>query len=157
VRVGRAYKRLLENNYVRLKNKLLSSGSIEWFILSGGYGIIHALEEARKYQATFNQSIAYQNKIPYTAKLWKSILTSLCENIIARFDPDVVYVFGSRDYTDFIKQTSFWKIEDNVRMFESTGSSGPFWLSPILNELVESAFRNDLEAFNASYSKFTKL
>ena len=156
VRAGRAYKSLLEDNYDRLKAKLLSSGSIEWFFLSGGYGIVHALEEARKYQATFNQSIAYKNRIPYTVKLWKPILTSLCDNVIAKFRPDFLYVFGSRDYTEFIKQTSFWRTRDNVRIFESTGSSGPTWLSPILNELVESVLGGTIEAFNKHYKKFTK-
>jgi hypothetical protein len=135
---------------------LLSSDSVEWFFLSGGYGIIHALEKARKYQATFTQSIAYQNKIPYTGKLWAPLLTRICDSILLKFRPDFVYVFGNRDYTDFIKQTSFWRTEDNVRMFESTGSSGPTWLSSILSELVESILANDVRTFNASYGKFNK-
>lgn len=155
-RTGRAYRHLLEHNYPRLKSMLLSSDSVEWFFLSGGYGVVHALEEARRYQATFNQSIAYQNKIPYTAKLWKPLLSSICDCILARFSPDFVYVFGGRDYTEFIKQTSFWKTKDNVRMFESTGLSGPYWLSPILSELVESILANDVRTFNASYGKFNK-
>jgi len=153
---GRAYKKLLEYNYPRLKSMLLSSDSVEWFFLSGGYGIIHALEKARKYQATFAQSIAYQNKIPYTGKLWAPLLTQICDNILLKFRPDFVYIFGNRDYTDFIKQTSFWRTEDNVRMFESTGSSGPSWLSPILNELVGSILQNYVDVFNSKYSKFTK-
>jgi len=156
VRTGLAYKHLLESNYSQLKNALLSSDCIEWFILSGGYGIVHALEEARKYQATFNQTIAYKNGIPCTAKLWRPFLPLMCDRIITRFHPDFVYVFGSRDYTEFLKQTSFWNTRDNVRMFESTGSSGPSWLSPILNDLVESIFGETTEDFNKHYKKFTK-
>jgi hypothetical protein len=156
VRVGRAYKNLLESNYHRLKPRLLSGDFIEWFFLSGGYGIVHALEEVGKYQATFNRNIAYQNKIPYTANLWKPLLTQICDSVVARFNPDFVYVFGSRDYTEFIKQTSFWKKQNRVRMFESTGSSGPTWLSPILNEFVGSILQDNVDAFNSKYDKFTK-
>jgi len=156
VRTGRAYSDLFRSNYQRLKSMLLSSDSIEWFFLSGGYGIIHALEKARKYQATFTQSIAYQSKIPYTGKLWKPLLTHVCDSIFLRSRPDFVYVFGNRDYTGFITQTSFWKKRNNVRMFESTGSSGPTWLSPILNELVGSILQNNVDAFNLKYGKFTK-
>lgn len=155
-RKGRAYKKLMEYNHPRLKSMLLSSDSIEWFFLSGGYGIVHALEEARKYQATFTPSIAYQNKIPYTGKLWTPLLTQICDSILERFNPDFVYVFGNRDYTEFIKQTSFWKTANNVKMFESTGSSGPTWLSPILNELMESILQNNVDAFNLRYGKFMK-
>jgi hypothetical protein len=155
-RKGRAYKKLLESNYPRLKSMLLSGDSVEWFFLSGGYGIVHALEKASKYQATFSQGIAYQNDIPYTGKIWKPLLTQVCDSILLKFHPDFVYVFGSRDYTEFIKQTSYWKTKDNVRMFESTGSAGPSWLSPILDELVDSILLSNIDAFNSKYGKFTK-
>jgi len=155
-RAGRAYKNLLEHNYRGLKSMLLSSDSVEWFFLSGGYGIIHALEKARKYQATFSRGIAYQNNIPYTGKIWAPLLTRICDSVLLKFHPDFVYVFGNRDYTEFIRQTSYWKTKDNVRMFENTGSAGPTWLSPILDELVGSILRNNVDAFNSKYSKFTK-
>lgn len=156
VRAGKAYRDLLKSNYQRLKLKLLSSNEIEWFFLSGGYGIIHALEKARKYQATFNRSIAYQNDIPYTAKFWNDSLTSICDAIILRFHPEWVYIFGSKDYTHFIKQTSFWKTRNNIKMFESTGSAGPTWLSPMLSELADSILDNSVHSFNAKYPKFVK-
>jgi len=155
-RAGKTYKKLLEHNFPRLKSMLLSSDSVEWFFLSGGYGIVHALEKARKYQATFTPSIAYQNKIPYTGKLWTPLLTRICDSILLKFRPDFVYVFGNRDYTVFIKQTSFWKTANNVKMLESTGLSGPTWLSPILNALVGSILQNNVDAFNSKYGKFTK-
>lgn len=155
IRAGNAYRDLRANNYQRLKSLLTSTNNIEWFFLSGGYGIIHALEAARRYQATFNKNIAYQKKIPFTANMWKDALISICDAIVAKFDPEWVYVFGSRDYTCFVKQTNFWRIK-NVRMLESTGSSGPFWLSPKLNELVDSVLNSNLKVFNEKYAKFVK-
>lgn len=54
--------------------KLLLSGSeIERFFISGGYSLIHSSEEARKYQASLNRNIAYQNGIPYTGDSWNNI------------------------------------------------------------------------------------
>jgi hypothetical protein len=156
VRFGRAYKDLFANHYDRVKSLLLSGGVVEWFFLSGGYGIVHALEEVKRYQATFNRTIAYKNRVLYTADLWKNILPSICDSILSRIRSDWVYVFGSRDYTRFIKETSFWKTANNVKMFESTGSAGPTWLSPILNELVRSILQNNIDAFNSKYDKFTK-
>jgi len=155
VRAGNAYRDLRENNYQKIKSTLISSKDIEWFFLSGGYGIIHALEPAKKYQATFNRNIAYQKKIPFTANLWLSILVSICDSIVAKFNPERVFVFGSQDYTNFIKQTTFWRTK-NVKIIESTGSSGPFWLSPKINELANCILDNNLEAFNVKYAKFTK-
>lgn len=155
IRAGNAYRNLRKDNYQRLKSMLTSSNIIEWFFLSGGYGIVHALEVARRYQATFNRSIAYQKKIPYTTDLWNNTLTSICDVIVAKFHPEWVYVFGSHDYTNFIKQTNFWRA-NNVKMLESTGSVGPFWLSPQLNELVGSILSDNLKAFNEKYAKFVK-
>jgi len=156
VTFGRAYKDLFTSHYDRLKSLLLSDGFVEWFFLSGGYGIVHAMERVRSYQATFIRSVAYQKKIPFTGKMWKSVLPSVCDSILSRFCSDWVYVFGSGDYTEFIKETSFWKKANNVKMFESTGSAGPTWLSPILNELVGSMLQNNVDAFNSKYGKFTK-
>jgi len=46
VRAGRAYKKLLESNYHRLKPKLFSSDFIEWLFLSGGYGSLEEFKAA---------------------------------------------------------------------------------------------------------------
>jgi len=43
------YKEIEGEKYKRLKQKLLKDRDVEWFFLSGGYGIIHALERAKKY------------------------------------------------------------------------------------------------------------
>ena len=156
VRAGKAYKDLLKNNYYRLKERLLRRNDIEWFFLSGGYGIIHALEKARKYQATFNRSIAYQKDIPYTAGMWNGVLTPICDAVFSDFHTGLVYVFGSRDYTQFVKKTDYWKRSNNIKTFESTGSAGPYWLSPILDDLVNSIFDNRVDDFNVKYGKFVK-
>jgi len=150
VNAGNAYKNLRACNYLKLKAMLLSN-EIEWFFLSGGYGIIHASEEARKYQATFNANIARQKNIPLTGNLWSNVLPSICDDIVSKFNPRWIYVFGGRDYTKFIKQTNFWKIRVNVKMFESTGRPGPHWLSPRLNALADAIVAKNLGMFNQIY------
>lgn len=156
VRAGKAYKALFENNYDRVKSRILSSPDIEWFFISGGYGIIHSLEEARSYQATFNRTIARQNNIPFTANMWKSTLPLILDHIFLKLSPVWTYVFGSRDYTEFVKQTNFWNTRINVKMFESTGSSGSLWLSPILNDLLLSIMDSKVDDFNKKHGKFVK-
>lgn len=151
VRKGRAYKELFRHNYNRIKELLVESKIVEWFFLSGGFGIIHALERAHKYQATFNYNVAYQKKIPYTAKIWNATLVKICDHILSKFRPTLVYVFGSKDYTNFIKRTRYWKKAEKIKIFESTGTSGPNWISPILNELVTAIIKNNVENFNAKY------
>ena len=154
---GNVYKAIRDSGkQQRIKSMLISDSEIECFFLSGGYGIIHALEAAKKYQATFSRGIAYQKKILYTTDLWENSLTSICDAIIFKFQPEWAYVFGSQDYTGFIKRTNFWKTKNNVKIFESTGSSGPYWLAPKLNELVGAIFDDCLGKFNEKYPKFVK-
>ena len=154
---GRVYQALRKSgNRERMKAMLLSSDQIEWFFLSGAYGIIHALEPAKRYQATFSKSIAYQKGIPCTTTMWSGLLSSVCEAIVLKFQPKWVYVFGSQDYTNFIKRADFWTTRNNLRMLESTGSSGPYWLSPSLNELVEAILDESLDRFNTNYPRFAK-
>jgi len=154
VKAGNAYRDLKKGSYQGIKSKL-ASGELEWFFLSGGYGVIHAFELARKYQATFSKSIAYQNRIPFTAELWGNTLTEICDAIVAKAHPEHVYVFGSQDYTGFVKRADFWKLE-NVKMFESTGSSGPFWLSPGIEELASAFLTNKLTQYNEKFPRFVK-
>jgi len=156
VNAGKTYKDLRRFNYEKIKSILLSSNDIEWFFLSGGFGIIHALERARKYQATFNSTIAQKNNIPSTSSYWRNTLPLICDSVATKFNPEWTYVFGSKDYTSFIRQTQFWKIKNSIRMFESTGQTGPLWLSPILNELVNSILNQNLSDFNEKYPKFVK-
>ncbi|MBC8457005.1 MAG: hypothetical protein H8D67_03300 [Deltaproteobacteria bacterium] len=155
VKAGNAYRDLRRDNYEKMKELLVSGNSVGWFFLSGGYGIIHALEPAVKYQATFNRSISYQNDIPFTGALWKRILPKILDEIISKYNPEMTYVFGSRDYTWFIKQTQTWE-GDDVIMLESTGSPGPHWLSTRINALVNHILRDEVYGFNARYNKFNK-
>ena len=158
VRAGKAYRDLYRKYYQKIKNLLLEGSSIEWFFLSGGYGIIHSFEKAHYYQATFNYNIARQKKIPYTGKMWKKILPKILDDIFSFLSPDWTFVFGSKDYTQFIKCTTFWNRQNNVKIFESTGSVGPYRLSPIISELIESILNNNIKEFNDRYSnKFIKL
>jgi len=156
VNAGKAYRELRNGNYQRIKARLITSNEIEWFFFSGGYGITHALEKARKYQATFNATIAHKKNIPLTTSFWKDVLPLACDSIVSKFTPEWTYVFGSKDYTNFIKQTQFWKTKNNVRMFESTGQAGTLWLSPILNELANSLLNENSNEFNEKYPKFVK-
>lgn len=156
IRAGRAYTELYRTNYERVKNILLKGDNVKWFFLSGGYGVINALEATRSYQATFNRSISYQKRIPFTASLWAPIIPHICDSIFQKFQPEYVYIFGSKDYTRFIKNTNFWKTKDNIKIFESTGSAGVYWLSPIINSLAESIINDDIKSFNEDYGKFNK-
>ena len=151
IRAGKAYSKIYRRHYQQLKRLLLQDNRLSWFFLSGGYGIVNALEKARKYQATFNRGIAYQNRIPYTIPLWKPILTDACNAIFRKIDPEYIYVFGSCDYTQFIKETERWKRRDRIKIFESYGSSGPNWVSPKLCELVKSLMNGNIDEFNGRY------
>jgi len=156
VRAGKAYSLVFNKYYYQVKRMLVEDSALLWFFISGGYGIINALEKARKYQATFNRSIAYQKKIPFATNLWKPILTEICDNILQKFRPEWVYVFGSRDYTNFIKNTSYWERKENIKIFESRGSSGVYWISTKLGYLIKSILNRKLNEFNEKYEKFVK-
>ena len=152
VRAGNAYKDLFKSyNYIKVKEILLNNGEVEWFFISGGYGIIHALEEARSYQATFNKQLARRLNIPYTKEVWRGFIPLAYDEIFTKLRPSWVYVFGSKDYTDFIKETRYWREQGNVKVFESTGTAGPFWLSPIINSLANAILNRRLEEFNEKY------
>lgn len=133
---------------------------IDWFFLSGGYGILNALEPVVKYQATFSKGIHYQKKIPFTAKKWDNTLTDICESIIKKHNSKNVYVFGSRDYTAFIKKTCFWNSineeEKTVKIFKSTGNSGTTWLSKIIGELATHIEKDTCNKFDNKYPLFLK-
>lgn len=101
------YKR---KKYYELKSMLISGNIVEWFFLSGEYGIIHALEAARKYQATFNRNVAYQKGILYTANPWRDVLPAICDSIVLKFNPDWIYVFGSETTLTLLNQPIFGKI-----------------------------------------------
>jgi hypothetical protein len=69
----------------------------------------------------------------------------------------MVYVFGSKDYMHFVKETEYWMINRRIKIFESTGSSRTRWIRLILNELVDAVFKNKIPIFNIEYNqKFIK-
>ena len=157
VRTGLAYHFILNDTYEKLKRLLQQSDNVQWFFLSGGYGIIHALEEAKSYQASLSYNIAHQHKIPFTGKIWGGLLSEICDSIIERLKPSFLYVFGSKDYISFVKNTKHWKRSDKIKLFESRGSSGQYWLAPILNELSRAILTDDLPGFNSSFpDKYVK-
>ena len=159
VNTGNAYKDLKQNHYEQIKS-LLISRKLDWYFLSGGYGIIHALEPAKKYQATFSRGISYQKKIPYTTKHWKELLPEIIETIVSKENPEHFYIFGSQDYTRFVKMANIWdslnKDKTGYKMFESTGSAGPHWISKILAELANHIEKDDPASFDENYPQFTK-
>lgn len=155
-KTGFAYRHLRNYGLNRIRAVLSSRTDIQWYFLSGGYGILNALEPVKNYQATFNRTIHYQRQIPYTASIWKTVLPDICEEILKNHKLDFLYVFGSQDYTTYIKSTYYWDDSSKIRMFESTGSAGVHWLSPKILELVNAMLNEELNEFNAKYQKFIK-
>jgi hypothetical protein len=152
VHTGRAYKDLRSRRgLLSTVRAHLKEGTLQWFFLSGGYGVLHALEPATSYQATFSRGIARAKRIPYTTPLWSSCLPPICGRIVARYGLPT-YVLGSRDYTNVLAAVP------GVKIIESTGTAGSTRLSPILAELLEAAFSDRLDAFDARFpGPFTKL
>jgi cytoplasmic iron level regulating protein YaaA (DUF328/UPF0246 family) len=148
------YKKVYEKYYSALKQALLAGMvPVTWLFLSGAYGIVNALEPAQIYQATFSYQIARQEDIPYTAPLWRPILTNICAHVLARHPDWKVYVFGSQDYTCFLRD-----ISPTATIIESTGSAGPTQLSPVLQFFVEGLLAGQLSAFDKTYpAPFVKL
>lgn len=106
-RAGLAYRNLTPAFGIELK-QLIATNKLSWLFLSAGYGIIHALEPAMSYQATFNRTIAYQNNIPYTTKQWKGTLSEIIDSAVSKLNPDWLFFFGSNDYSAFFKDTKTW-------------------------------------------------
>lgn len=152
VQTGRMYKGLYEKYYHSLRRTLLDGKMpVQWFFLSGGYGVVNALEPAYKYQATFSRGIASQRRIPYTGKAWNRTLTEICEHIIGCYPSWRVYVFGSRDYTHYLKGGGH-----SVKVIESTGSAGPSIISPVLDKFVETLLSDRLADFDRAYPRMFK-
>ncbi|HXF51036.1 MAG TPA: hypothetical protein VNM43_05085 [Dehalococcoidia bacterium] len=151
VHTGRAYGDLRRrSDLLAAARTRLQEGTLQWFFLSGGYGVLHALEPATSYQATFNRGIANANGIPYTTRQWSVCLPAICARIAARCGLPT-YAMGSHDYTKMLASVP------GVKIIESTGSRGPTQLSPILVDLLEAAFTDRLAAFDARFPRpFTK-
>ncbi len=150
VRTGKAYKELRQY-YDRLKKRMLSDDEIQWFFLSGGYGVVHAFEAAVNYQASFGQ---FQGVLR-TDRIWQrdGKLSLICDAIAQKFQPLRIYVFGNSSYTHFIKQANFYSASNmTTTVFECYGRQGPTKLSPIMGELANAIVNGELSAFNEKYS-----
>jgi hypothetical protein len=111
---------------VMVREQLLLDGNkVEWYFLSGGYGLLHALEMARPYQATFDKGIANRNSIPGTLGEWKPILPLLLDEIFRREVPSSVSVFGSKAYVDMVQSANFYKCRSDLFDIRSGRATSP--------------------------------
>jgi hypothetical protein len=139
-----------------LKHRL-ASNEFAWFFLSAGYGLIHGLEPAMNYRATFTRTIAHNNCIPFTAGRWKRYLTEIIDSALSRLGPEQVFLFGSQDYSFFFKESKTWRnAETKAQLFESTGSAGPHWLSPLIGNLARAVLNDDVVSFAKPFDRYNK-
>jgi hypothetical protein len=151
VKEGKAYSGLYQRYYNSLKRKLIFDNDVQWFFLSGGYGVVHALEGAKNYQASFIR-LPSEKRVIYTGTIWQNAgLSAMCDAIVSKLQPSRIYVFGSMNYTAFAKQAVFWSDNDNVKIFESKGNAGPYWLEPKLEKLAKAIVNETLKDFDNKY------
>lgn len=105
----RLYAEIRSKGLVKDLTTALASGNTafpsEWFILSGGYGILHALESARPYSATFSQypkthcTTCGASLRPYCSmKDWKKVIPRLLVDIVSKATPTHIFIFGDNTY-----------------------------------------------------------
>jgi len=149
---SKAYKGIRESCYEDLREKLLSSDDIQWFFLSGGYGVIHALERAKRYDATFHST--------RIDRIWHEAgLPLICDSIVRKFNPSRLYIFGTPKYLDFIKEANFYRetMDSGVtKVFEGfqepqDSNAGLRWLSERLRKFAKAVISNDLSSFDSAY------
>lgn len=90
--------------------------SVDWFFLTAGYGLLHVLELARPYQASFTRTIAKKNGIPDTKTIWKRVLPGLLDVVFATAPVTSVHVFGSSEYVAMVQET--WLYKTSPKLFE---------------------------------------
>lgn len=104
---------LADNTYAEiftLRDELrgrLEGGTLgaDWFFLSGGYGIVHALEPIRTYNATFRRV----PDAPFTGDLWGPVLPNVLDDLLVRLDPsEVLGFFVDEEYREFVRQTKWF-------------------------------------------------
>jgi hypothetical protein len=130
-----------------LKKRLFSQ-DVQWFFLSGGYGVVHALENTRRYEATFNE-----RKIE---RVWSQArLSAICQDIVDKFNPSRIYILGSPKYLEMVKAARFYS---SAKIFEGfakprDSNAGNRWLSDILMQLATGLIQNDFKTFDQNYPK----
>jgi len=159
VRTGKAYKEIFHSYYKELRDKLIQNDDIQWFFISGGYGVIHALEKAVDYQATFSKQEADENNIPFTGDIWREAgLSAICEHIVQNLNPSRVYVFGGRDYIRFIKSVTYLKGKERVKIMPLRPGCRSSSLSWPIRNLAKAIFHGKLDEFDRTYqSQFKPL
>jgi len=147
-----AYKGIRESCYIDLRKKLLSSNDLQWFFLSGGYGVINALEKAQKYDASFYS--------PRIKRIWQEAkLSVICDSIVQKLSPSHIYVFGSPKYLDFLKEAAFYGEvmgSGAIKVFEALREprdvyKGLRWLSEVLQKFAKAVVSNRLTGFDSEY------
>jgi hypothetical protein len=137
---SRAYRRTRElSHYQKLRRKLFSGGDIEWFFLSGGYGVVNALERVQKYNASFAET--------KVRKVWQEEdLPAILDGIVATLHPLHVYVFGNTDYVSFVLETTFYqeRKQTQLTVFERR------YTEP-LTQLVGAIINDSLDGFKKSW------
>jgi cytoplasmic iron level regulating protein YaaA (DUF328/UPF0246 family) len=123
-----------------IRTRLLAiTNDVDWYFLSGGFGLLHALELARPYQATFRNDIARKENIPSTLREWKPVLPSILDEILARSTADSIHIFGSKDYVDMVLSSEHYKRRSTV--FEvNAGRANDKALTTALRRTVHRLF-----------------
>jgi len=149
VRKGQMYAAVYEHHYQRLRAALMDGiMNVEWFFISGGYGIVNALEPACAYQATLNKAIHYQKGVPFTAELWQPTLGNICKGVMSHHSESKIYVFGGRDYTSYFEGVPHPR---EMRIFKSAKTVGGRRLSPVLADFVSGLLRAELNPFDKAF------
>jgi cytoplasmic iron level regulating protein YaaA (DUF328/UPF0246 family) len=97
---------------VRVREKLLAAKpAVDWYFLSGGYGLLHALELVKPYQATFFRI----KGTPFTLRYWKEILPALLDEVFQKNNSvESVHVFGSTPYVDMVRDTKRYRTQRDL-------------------------------------------
>ncbi len=121
------YRRLRDEGLdVPVRTRLLAKmNDVDWYFLSGGYGLLHALELARPYQATFSNTIASNNNIPCTLREWKPVLPSILDEMFERSTVCSINIFGSRDYVDMVRSSKHFQHRPTLFEVKSGRASDP--------------------------------
>jgi hypothetical protein len=122
---------------VAVREKLLAGElGVDWYFLSGGYGLLHALELAKPYQATFLRS----NNAPCTLLDWKPILPALLDEVFEKTPVIPISVFGSNEYVKMVRATKHYR-NCPTRFDVKPGRANERKLRAALVETVRSLFK----------------
>jgi hypothetical protein len=121
LREGGRDRKILTTLQERVADRERPAQSVEWFFLSGGYGLLHALELARTYQAAFYK---YPDT-PITFKKWKRVLPRLLDEVFQASVVSGVYFFGSKRYAEMVLATELFKSSPGLFHMQVGRASAP--------------------------------